>query len=221
MAWVDSAPEDFAWVKAPVIRSIPAQRRWDPAFLQAYAPAAVVVDQNLHVQQFRGRTDLFLEHAPGPASFNLMQLVRPVLVADLRATVQRAVKTDKAARKERAKVQLNGTSYEINIQVVPFKIPASDKSWFLVIFDETSRRPKPEKTPATLGKTAAEQEVTELRRELATLPASVPMGPRARLRSRWREAGPSGVGWSWNRGHRRPPAGPRRRASSACSKSRA
>jgi two-component system, chemotaxis family, CheB/CheR fusion protein len=96
-----------------------------------------------------------------------MQLVRPALVADLRATVQRAVKTDKAARKERAKVQLNGRSYEINIQVVPFKIPASDKSWFLVIFDETTRRPRPEKTPATLGKTATEQEVAELRCELA------------------------------------------------------
>src|SRR6266481_550340 len=38
----------------------------DRIMLSAYAPAAVVVDQDMHVQQFRGRTELFLEHAPGP-----------------------------------------------------------------------------------------------------------------------------------------------------------
>src|SRR5213592_227465 len=46
----------------------------DRIMLSAYAPAAVVIDQNMHVQQFRGRTELFLEHAPGPATFNLLQL---------------------------------------------------------------------------------------------------------------------------------------------------
>src|SRR5438270_1119057 len=35
----------------------------DRIMLSAYAPAAVVVDQDMQVQQFRGRTELFLEHA--------------------------------------------------------------------------------------------------------------------------------------------------------------
>src|SRR5213592_3049046 len=77
----------------------------DRIMLSAYAPAAVVIDQNMHVQQFRGRTELFLEHAPGPATFNLLQLARPTLVPDLRATIRRAIKTDKATRTERAKVK--------------------------------------------------------------------------------------------------------------------
>src|SRR5438445_12431246 len=101
----------------------------DRIMLGAYAPAAVVIDQDMHVQQFRRRTKLLLEHAPGPATFNLLQLARPTLVADLRATIRRAIKTDKPARAERAKVQLKGRSCEINIQVVPFKIPESGKSW--------------------------------------------------------------------------------------------
>src|SRR5438477_2634720 len=101
----------------------------DRIMLSTYAPAAVVIDHDMHVQQFRGRTELFLEHAPGPATFNLLQLARPTLVADLRATIKHAIKTDKPARKERAKVKLGGRSYEINIQAVPFKIPGSDKSW--------------------------------------------------------------------------------------------
>ncbi len=139
----------------------------DRIMLSAYAPAAVVIDQDMRVQQFRGRTELFLEHTPGPATFNLLQLARSTLVPDLRATIHRAIKTDKAARKERAKVKLSGRSYEINIQVVPFKIPGSDKSWLLVIFDETTKATKLEKLPRVLGKTATEREAGELRRELA------------------------------------------------------
>src|SRR5437763_5069123 len=79
----------------------------DRIMLGAYSPAAVVIDQDMHVQQFRGRTELFLEHAPGPATFNLLRLARPTLVPDLRATIHRAIKTNQPARKERAKVKLS------------------------------------------------------------------------------------------------------------------
>src|SRR5437588_2523223 len=138
----------------------------DRIMLSTYAPAAVVIDQDMQVQQFRGRTELFLEHAPGPATFNLLQLARPTLVPDLRATIRRAIKADKPARTEHAKVKLRGKSYEINIQVVPFKIPGNARSWLLVIFDETTKGTKPGKLPRVLGKTARECEVGELRREL-------------------------------------------------------
>jgi two-component system CheB/CheR fusion protein len=139
----------------------------DRIMLGVYAPAAVVIDRDLHVHQFRGDADLFLEHAPGPATLNLLRLVRSSLVADLRSTIQRAIKTNTAARKERTLVKLKGRNYEINIQVVPFKIPASDKSWLLVIFDETSKGAKLDKLLRAPGKTGAQHEVTELRRELA------------------------------------------------------
>src|SRR5207245_10494224 len=122
----------------------------DRIMLSAYAPAAVVIDQDMRVQQFRGSTELFLEHTPGPATFNLLQLARPTLVPDLRATIRRAIKTNKPARKERAQVKLGGRSYEINIQVVPFKIPGSDRSWLLVIFDETTKETTREKLPRPL-----------------------------------------------------------------------
>src|SRR5260370_34667518 len=141
--------------------------------LSAYAPAAVVIDQDMHVQQFRGRTELFLEHAPGPATFNLLRLARPTLVPDLRATIHRAIKTNKSARKERAKVKLSGRTYEINIQAVPFKIPGTDKSWLLGIFDETSKGTKREKLPRALGKTGTQHEVGELRREIAVTEKNV------------------------------------------------
>src|SRR5437899_2014752 len=139
----------------------------DRIILSTYAPAAVGIDHNFLVQQFRGRTDLVLEHTPGPATLNLIQLARPNLVPDLRTTIRRAIKTDKPARAERAKVTLRRKTYEINIQVVPFKVPGADKSWFLVIFDESTSGNKQERLMRVLGKTSAQREVTDLRRELA------------------------------------------------------
>ncbi len=139
----------------------------DRIMLSAYAPAAVVIDREIRVQQFRGRTDLFLEHTPGPATLNLLQLVRPTMVADLRSTIHRALKTERPARKERTLVKYGGKTREVNIEVVPFKVPASDKSWLLVIFDETTKGTRPGKLPQTLGKTARQREIAELRRELA------------------------------------------------------
>src|SRR5216117_1411009 len=142
-------------------------RAADHIMLNAYAPAGVVIDHDLRVHQFRGRTEFYLQHHPGPATLNLLQIVRPSLAADLRNVVRRAIKANKPARTERSVIKHNGKAREINIQVVPFKIPGSDKPWLLVIFDETTAEAKPGKAQQFLGKTASQREFTELRRELA------------------------------------------------------
>jgi two-component system CheB/CheR fusion protein len=138
----------------------------DRIMLGAYAPAAVVIDRALHIEQFRGRTEDYLEQIPGPVTRNLLQLVRPSMVADLRAIIDRAIETDKPARKERALVKFNGKTREVNIEVVPFKLAGSDKSWLLVIFDETTKGARPGRLLEVLGGTTAQREVSEMRREL-------------------------------------------------------
>jgi two-component system, chemotaxis family, CheB/CheR fusion protein len=139
----------------------------DRIMLSVYAPAAVVIDDALHIEQFRGRTDDYLEQMPGPATRNLLQLVRPSMVADLRAAIDRAIKTGKPARRERALVKFDGKTREVNIEVVPFKLPASDKSWLLVIFDETTKGTRPGRLLEVSGKTATQREIGEVRRELS------------------------------------------------------
>src|SRR5207247_9622903 len=142
-------------------------RAADHIMLNAYAPAAAVIDHDLRVHQFRGRTAFYLQHHPGPATLNLLQIVRPSLAADLRNVVRRAIKANKPARTERSVIKHNGKAREINIQVVPFKIPGSDKSWLLVIFDETTGEAKPGKAQQCLGKTSSQREFTELHRVLS------------------------------------------------------
>jgi two-component system CheB/CheR fusion protein len=139
----------------------------DRIILNAYAPAAVIVDGDLHVQQFRGRTEPYVEHTAGPATLNVLQLVQRSLVADLRATIRNALKSDMPARKERALVKFDGKTIDVNLEVVPFKIPGSEKPWLLIIFDERTKAIiRPAKPPRALGKTAAQRELVELRREL-------------------------------------------------------
>lgn len=138
----------------------------DRIMLSAYAPAAVVIDDALHIEQFRGRTDDYLEEMPGPHTRNLLQLVRPSMVADLRAAVDRAIKTGKPARKERALVKFDAKTREVNIEVVPFKLPASDKSWLLVIFDETTKGARPGRLLEVLGRTVKQREMSAMRRQL-------------------------------------------------------
>jgi FAD/FMN-containing dehydrogenase len=43
--WVAAAmPDDFAYVQPPWIRAAPARHAWDPAFLKAYVPGALIAD---------------------------------------------------------------------------------------------------------------------------------------------------------------------------------
>jgi two-component system CheB/CheR fusion protein len=88
------------------------------------------------------------------------------MVADLRAIIDRAIETEKPARKERALVKFDGKTREVNIEVVPFKLPISDKSWLLVIFDETTKRTPPGRLLEVLGMTTTQREMSEMRREL-------------------------------------------------------
>src|SRR5262245_7855902 len=62
----------------------------DRIMLGTYAPAGVVIDDNMMVRHFRGKTSPFLEHSPGPANLNLLHMAKPGLVPDLRATIHRA-----------------------------------------------------------------------------------------------------------------------------------
>jgi two-component system CheB/CheR fusion protein len=148
-------------------------RAADHIMLNAYAPAAVVIDHDLRVHQFRGRTDFYLQHQAGPATFNILQMVRPSLAADLRNVIRRCIKTNKPARIERALLKHDSKTREINVQAVPFAIPATNKAWVLVIFDETTKGARPGKAPQLLGKTASQREIAELRRELSASKESV------------------------------------------------
>ena len=55
----------------------------------------------------------------------------------------------------------------MNIEVVPFKMAATGKSYLLVIFDEATKGTRPGKLLQGVGQTATQREVSRMRRELS------------------------------------------------------
>ncbi|HZJ38100.1 MAG TPA: CheR family methyltransferase, partial [Chthoniobacterales bacterium] len=142
----------------------------DRIMLGTYAPAAVVVDESMQIRQFRGETTPYLEHVTGPATLNLLHMVRPSLVPDLRLTFQRALKLQKPARKERVMMKRNASLVSVDVEVVPFKIAHTDTNWAMVIFKETAVVQEPKRTGARKGRGKSndkrESEIEHLRQEL-------------------------------------------------------
>ena len=144
----------------------------DRIMLGNYAPSGVVIDDNMIVRQFRGKTSPYLEHAAGPATLNLLHIAKPGLVPDLRATIHRALRTGQPARKDRVFVKRDAHVAELTLEVVPFKVPTSDIDWALVIFNETSTMQKPAMRKSNKAK-KAHSELDHLRDELSATKESL------------------------------------------------
>jgi two-component system CheB/CheR fusion protein len=153
------------------------QREADRVLLARYAPAGVVVDENLNILQFRGRTGPYLEPAPGTASLDLLKMVREGLLIELRAALGQAKAQNVAVRKEGLQVRDQHGLRPVSIDVVPIRVPFSGERSFLILFEDATH-PRPTR-PGERGATAApgvpqttsaeqaqEEEVTRLRQEL-------------------------------------------------------
>ena len=143
---------------------------------ERYAPPGAVVDANLNVVQFRGQTGVFLEPAPGEPSLNILKLARDGLLHGLRDALQQARKTRTTVRKRGLRVRVNGGWREVDLEILP--LIASDRSHFLVLFDEVTGgaskyRARRDPVPTAGSEPAASREprnrrVNRLERELAS-----------------------------------------------------
>jgi two-component system CheB/CheR fusion protein len=125
------------------------QREADRLILSRLAPSGVIVDTHLQVLHFRGQTGLYLEHASGEASLNLLQMAKPALTVDLRASIHKAIKQDAPVRVEGILMPVNGSSRAVDIDVLPFRLPGGiGDRWLLVLFHN---RPAPTAMELAIG----------------------------------------------------------------------
>jgi two-component system CheB/CheR fusion protein len=147
----------------------------DKIILNEYAPAGFLIDDNMEILQFRGRTSAFLDPAPGEASLNLLKLARPSILFDLRTTIHKARKENIAVKKDGLRVQFNGQHFEANLEVIPISSPSSEIAYYLVLFDQVDQPPVERKrsqrgqTKSTSAKKDKEREadLVLLKKELA------------------------------------------------------
>lgn len=147
------------------------QKQADRLVLTHYSPIGVVVNRQMEVLQFRGRTAAYLEHAQGDASLNLLKLAREGLDLDLRTALNKAIRQNVRARLENVRVRLNGDYGFVNVEVLPFTVPPSHERFFLVSFEPVPEVETPGgRRPRGRGARGPSEgkELTKLREELAS-----------------------------------------------------
>jgi two-component system CheB/CheR fusion protein len=120
--------------------SIPAdfQREADRILLGRYSPPGVLVNENLDIVQFRGRTSPYLEPPPGEPTTNVLKMAREGLFLELRSALAEAGKENRQVRREGVRLRAGGDAREIGLEVVPVKPPGAGDACFLVLFHEAA-----------------------------------------------------------------------------------
>jgi len=155
--------------KAETQSRFDVQKEADRIVLSQYAPAGLVVDENLHILHFRGQSSPYLSPPPGQASLGLLRMVRPELAVELRTALHQAKKQEIPVRKEGIRVQRDGLPWDVCLEVVPINSDLGER-FFLLLFQETPARvpasPEAEGRHARATGRRQSQEDARLRRDL-------------------------------------------------------
>jgi len=109
----------------------------DALLVSEFMPACVVINHQLEIVQFRGSTDIFLTHAAGKATFNILKMARPEIAFALRNMITKVIKTRHKCVKSGIEMKVKATLRLVSIEVVPLKIK-SEEPLLLILFTEQS-----------------------------------------------------------------------------------
>ena len=94
------------------------QATLDRKILELYGPPGVVIDDNLDIVQFRGRTGPFLDPAPGIASLNVLRVARLELHIELELAIESAQAEQRRVTSE-VTFQVENEPRRAQLDVVP------------------------------------------------------------------------------------------------------
>ncbi len=136
------------------------QRHVDQILLAEYAPAGVVIDGAMRVLQVRGDTGPYLQLPPGEPTTDLIRLVKPGLMAPLKAALRKARLHSVQVRENGLLLREAGEVRKVDLRVVPMHEPYGKELCFLVLFGEPDRhapaaqgRGKQKRSPEKAAKT--------------------------------------------------------------------
>ena len=149
----------------------------DRLLLTKYSPVAVVINDDMEVLESRGHVGLYLELAPGRASFNVLKMAREGLLFDLQSAINEAKKEKEGVpvRKENVQIERNGEVKDVNLEITAFKVVSGSGRHFLIMFEDSRSAGKGElaetmAAEAKLGKGGKEKrsgQSSNLKQELA------------------------------------------------------
>ena len=123
------------------------QKAADRLLMNKYVPSAVVINDQMRILQFRGKTGTYLEPAVGEASLHLLKMAREGLTLPLRTAVNEAIDKQAFVRKQDIRYKYNGGMKMVDIEVTPIQHPTVTEYCYLVVFREKAGSPAIEIKP--------------------------------------------------------------------------
>ncbi len=134
----ETPPAGSVLRRDPAAAGAVLQQESDRIILTRYSLPAVLVNADMDILQFRGRTSSYLEPMPGKASLNLLRMAREGLIPALRTAIHKANKAKTTVRKTGLRVKHDGTYRDVNIEIVPIDHANLPNRHFLVVFEEVA-----------------------------------------------------------------------------------
>ena len=145
--------------------------------INRFVPASIVVNDQMDIVQFQGKTGPYLEPAAGHPTFNLSKMAREGLMVDLRTGLAAAKKTNEPVRKEGVQIQSEGKVREVDLEVLPLRRHSSQERYYVVVFREKIQPPARAAAKGKSDKTKPDhptaRENANLKREMAQLRAQL------------------------------------------------
>jgi two-component system CheB/CheR fusion protein len=150
--------------------------------LESLAPAAIMLNRNFEVQYMSESAGRYLQFKGGEPSNNLLKLVNPDLLPDLRAALFSAQRDGKVSRFDNVRAKIEGGEIFVNLTVRPADIDGETSDFLLVTFEEIKLSPEEATGEAKHGRVLENDERLEtfvrrleedLRRTKAQLRATI------------------------------------------------
>ncbi len=122
--------------KNPAQSGISLSNAFDAVLLAHHVPASVIINYEMEILQFRGKTELYLLQSPGKASFNILKMANTEITFELRNAIHHAIKSKRTVHKSGIEMNRNtdtNTFQTVDLEVVPFKIEG-EEPLLIVVF---------------------------------------------------------------------------------------
>lgn len=126
------------------------QQAADRLLLRKFVPPGVLVNKDMDVLQFRGRTSPFLELPQAGTTLNLARMAQESLSLELLKAIQECEKSGAPVHRPGLSIMDCNLLRKVDVEVQPLTVPGAGEVCYLVLFDE-SEKPIPVSTPAREG----------------------------------------------------------------------
>jgi two-component system CheB/CheR fusion protein len=164
-------------------RQLPApftvENEVEQLLINRFVPASIVVNDQMEIVQFQGKTGAYLEPAAGHPTFSLSKMAREGLLVDLRAALSTAKKTKAATRRAGVQFQSEGKVREVDLEVLPLHGQSAQERYYVVVFQEKAApaqrvgkaggKAKKAELPAARENEHLKREMVQLREQLGSL----------------------------------------------------